>query len=720
MANKPKDPFAGKTGVMQTGSASDVLTYAKPGTVIAFLPDVTQAQVNQAKAAGATVVIWQPDWATSAKTVTAANLNGVDGVVVQIEGPSQESNLTNTQAGLQGTDMPVWIVTNNYSSSYPPGIDGVLYESYPGTNPQGTVDSTASDVTNRGWTGPAYPVIGGDALMPDESGQVAAAAARGGYLVFPPHVGNTNETSSLMKIPNNSTSAGSSTSSTTPVASNVTTWTPTSAAQRHPTGNETIDSYGVILATRPGADGDTVFQMSSGVYLVGSVSENDGLVSLGGTWGDGKGGGVAQNGIGNTGSSVPTVASTGTPSTSTTANAQNWTPATAAQHAQGTGNSVIDSYGTVLATRPGKNGDTIFQMSDGTYLVGTVGGNVSVAGTWGDGKGGGVAQNGIGNTGGSVPTVASTGTPNTSSTASSSGTPAWHTNPNWAAPSSDLMTQIKTQNPNILSNGQVLESRPAEDGSGALILRMSDGSYMRYNPQTGATAVAGNWNSSQWNNGNFSSTGTTAIDQNTGSSSMNNTLHTGGTPKDSGSSFKSRAQAGEFAPGVTTGGSAGDYNPDTGIGALISDSAPPATGADTGCFTAGSKVSTPDGDKAIEEIKLGDMVNTYNMETKAVEPTQVTDTLAHHDRHTLEIEVEDGRKLVTTVEHPLWTGSEWVPAGIIRVGSDSLFDKDGKTQKVVAVKVAPKANVYNFHVTAPAHNYFVEGLLVHNLKASGM
>ncbi len=138
------------------------------------------------------------------------------------------------------------------------------------------------------------------------------------------------------------------------------------------------------------------------------------------------------------------------------------------------------------------------------------------------------------------------------------------------------------------------------------------------------------------------------------------------------------------------------------------------------CFTAGSKVSTPDGDKAIEEIKLGDMVNTYNMETKAVEPTQVTDTLAHHDRHTLEIEVEDGRKLVTTVEHPLWTGSEWVPAGIIRVGSDSLFDKDGKTQKVVAVKVAPKANVYNFHVTAPAHNYFVEGLLVHNLKASGM
>jgi hypothetical protein len=138
------------------------------------------------------------------------------------------------------------------------------------------------------------------------------------------------------------------------------------------------------------------------------------------------------------------------------------------------------------------------------------------------------------------------------------------------------------------------------------------------------------------------------------------------------------------------------------------------------CFIAGSKVSTPDGEKNIEEIKLGDMVNTYNMENKAVEPTQVTDTLAHHDRHTLEIEVEDGRKLITTVEHPLWTGQDWVPAGIVRVGTDSLFDKEGKLQKVVAVKVGPKTDVYNFHVTAPAHNYFVEELLVHNLKAVGM
>ncbi len=213
MAQKPKDPFAGKVTIVQTGSAEDAAKYAAPGRVIAFLPNVSDDVVKQAKAKGASVVIWQPDWASSADTTAKAKEVDADGVIVQTEGPAQETNVDQTKAGLQGSGIPLWVVTNNYSSSLRQDVDGYFYESYSGTNSQNTVDSTASDVAHRGWTGPAYPMIGGDQLGPNNDAEVKAAANRGGYAIFPPHIGNQDETNSMITKPRG---AGGSTGGNTP------------------------------------------------------------------------------------------------------------------------------------------------------------------------------------------------------------------------------------------------------------------------------------------------------------------------------------------------------------------------------------------------------------------------------------------------------------------------------------------------------------------------
>ncbi|HCM52263.1 TPA: hypothetical protein DIS56_04030, partial [Candidatus Saccharibacteria bacterium] len=79
------------------------------------------------------------------------------------------------------------------------------------------------------------------------------------------------------------------------------------------------------------------------------------------------------------------------------------TPASTWQQGTPTNNNVlaqldITKHGNVLATREGKNNNLISQMSDGSYRsVNKYTGQVTDAGWWGDGKGGGVSQAGIGN-----------------------------------------------------------------------------------------------------------------------------------------------------------------------------------------------------------------------------------------------------------------------------------------------------------------------------------
>lgn len=151
------------------------------------------------------------------------------------------------------------------------------------------------------------------------------------------------------------------------------------------------------------------------------------------------------------------------------------------------------------------------------------------------------------------------------------------------------------------------------------------------------------------------------------------------------------------------------------------------------CFVAGTLIHTRGGLKAIEEIKIGDEVLSYNEQTGQTEYQPVLATYAHDATEILKITIagEETTPLGVTPHHLFYahrardnTGGEdadaeaevgWLPADQLSVG-DWLRRPDGTWVQVVKIEYsASSAIVYNFTV-ADNHNYFVGllGALVHN------
>lgn len=145
-----------------------------------------------------------------------------------------------------------------------------------------------------------------------------------------------------------------------------------------------------------------------------------------------------------------------------------------------------------------------------------------------------------------------------------------------------------------------------------------------------------------------------------------------------------------------------------------------------GCFLAGSRVLMADGTmKEIQDIRPGDVVLSYNLSTGQLVPNTVTALLAHPSP-SLDPESQEAGYLVingtlrVTKGHNLWVANRglWLRADAVRAG-DTLLGPDGNAvtvQSVVAVDENPP--VYNLSLPGAEHNYFVEGVLVHNIWKS--
>lgn len=148
------------------------------------------------------------------------------------------------------------------------------------------------------------------------------------------------------------------------------------------------------------------------------------------------------------------------------------------------------------------------------------------------------------------------------------------------------------------------------------------------------------------------------------------------------------------------------------------------------CFVAGTPISTIDGLKPIEEIKVGDEVLSYNEQTGQVEYKAVVETFERYEKEILRISVDgEGESLGVTAEHPFYIrlhkardntfgeedDGEWTAAGLLQVG-DEIRLASGNWAKVLKVGKQKKgATTYNFEV-ADNHNYFVGQLLWYKLK----
>ena len=160
------------------------------------------------------------------------------------------------------------------------------------------------------------------------------------------------------------------------------------------------------------------------------------------------------------------------------------------------------------------------------------------------------------------------------------------------------------------------------------------------------------------------------------------------------------------------------------------------------CFVAGTQVSG----LAIEDIQVGDFVDSFDEVERRVVKKRVTRLWRHPPSSLVRLRFSNGSTFVCTPNHPILTNQGWIPAGLCEdlivfeheyanknelsqntkvevLGSKE--DQDLRGVRVDSVEilepgsdgrfggVCPDGQVYNLEVE-DTHTYFAEGILVHN------
>jgi PKD repeat protein len=130
-----------------------------------------------------------------------------------------------------------------------------------------------------------------------------------------------------------------------------------------------------------------------------------------------------------------------------------------------------------------------------------------------------------------------------------------------------------------------------------------------------------------------------------------------------------------------------------------------------GCFIAGTLIQLPSGIKSIEDIKVGDVVTSFDLKTNSIKESNVTRLTIHDDFSYMII----NGIIKTTSNHPFYSDGNWTEAGNLSVG-DKILHVDGLEHTIETIELSDEsATVYNFEVEG-THNYFAEGYLVHNIQ----
>ena len=144
--------------------------------------------------------------------------------------------------------------------------------------------------------------------------------------------------------------------------------------------------------------------------------------------------------------------------------------------------------------------------------------------------------------------------------------------------------------------------------------------------------------------------------------------------------------------------------------------------SNTYCFVAGTLISTATGEKAIEEIVVGDFVLSETPETEEVAYKRVLNTYVNQTSELIHVRIE-GENITATPEHPFYSPVKgWTAAVDLRRG-DILVTVNGRYAIVETVEheyLDAPVSVFNFEVE-DFHTYYVSGLhiLVHNACGNG-
>lgn len=137
------------------------------------------------------------------------------------------------------------------------------------------------------------------------------------------------------------------------------------------------------------------------------------------------------------------------------------------------------------------------------------------------------------------------------------------------------------------------------------------------------------------------------------------------------------------------------------------------------CFLAGTQVLMTDGSyKNIEDIEIGDMVKSYDLETSRLVSGRVNKVFHHPSEEMSDYYLVINDALRVTPDHRFYSDGKWVYAGDLEIG-DTLFHPVSDYTIYSIEKIFEKQPVYDLEV-AVYHNYFVSMdvvyVLVHNAK----
>ncbi len=150
------------------------------------------------------------------------------------------------------------------------------------------------------------------------------------------------------------------------------------------------------------------------------------------------------------------------------------------------------------------------------------------------------------------------------------------------------------------------------------------------------------------------------------------------------------------------------------------------------CFVKGTKIKMSDNsDKNIEDVKLGDFVKTYNEKTKKIENNKVVRIDSPFHENLIKVSFDNNVFNVNTQDHPYFVLDKgWcsfapsltrlrykMEVNKLEVGDICLFISNNEIQevKIMSIQITNRAEkTYNLSGIEGNHNFFANGILVHN------
>ena len=139
-----------------------------------------------------------------------------------------------------------------------------------------------------------------------------------------------------------------------------------------------------------------------------------------------------------------------------------------------------------------------------------------------------------------------------------------------------------------------------------------------------------------------------------------------------------------------------------------------------GCFVADTMVSTPNGEIAIQDLKAGDLVNSFVNSDDELTTSTISALISHNtneDGYGLYKLKTKNNEVVATGNHPFVTLLDDVPTWSMLVDfkvGDKIFVESGTAETITSLeKLDYKEDTFNLMID-DTHTYIADGFRVHN------